>query len=617
MPQGLRPRGIGFLTKGTPARWNALAFGGLIVFVGRAVLAARHQVPVLDEGTYLLKGLLFARGVYQPFQPNGPWTNHMPLSFLIPGFIQKWFGPGLATGRYAAILAAALAVAAMWLVVRQMTGEKWAAGAVWALAAMPAAAKIYSLAVSEAFAAMLFMAAVWALTTPSSRTWRLVAGGLFAGALTMTRLNMAVAWVALGLFATVMWRRRSVWFWGASLAVVLGLHAVYWPRIMWLWARWLPAAVPLPETMRPPLHDAPRVYQAAGAAWTRAEAFWNAVRAFPLAWAGLAAGTTAAFTAAGQRFARVWLAGGVALAWALVLLHGWASISGDYCIDCFTLYTGFYAPFLVALGGVGLGLPWARGAREGGFAWLTAAAVFAVAAATNAAGFIVAVIDALRARGLPYGWLASLLYWPQIHVFPHAKPVDAARMFWGLLALAGAVVVVAVLWARRRPARAFGAGQKALWLALAAALLVLSPLPLFSGGWGPYDCPDDVLPAHARAAAALARVLPAGAKVYWASYDATLLLNAQGLVFAPQQLNNGYNWRRGGDAAALASWGYWNQALDAQWLAEADVAVLDVRHWEAAADALQAHGFVLRAEVPFATECTRERTLMVASRAAP
>ena len=73
---------------------------GLVYFLYRA-LAFAESLPTIvwDESMYLYKGYLFATGRYQPFEDFGPWTNQLPVSFLIPGYIQKWFGPGMRTGR--------------------------------------------------------------------------------------------------------------------------------------------------------------------------------------------------------------------------------------------------------------------------------------------------------------------------------------------------------------------------------------------------------------------------------------------------------------------------------------------------------------------------------------
>ena len=73
---------------------------GALLYLIQAVMYAYTTVPGLDEGSYLLKGILYLRGVYQPFEPYGPFTNKAPFAFLIPGFAQYVFGAGLRTGRF-------------------------------------------------------------------------------------------------------------------------------------------------------------------------------------------------------------------------------------------------------------------------------------------------------------------------------------------------------------------------------------------------------------------------------------------------------------------------------------------------------------------------------------
>jgi hypothetical protein len=57
----------------------------------------------------------------------------MPLAFLIPGFAQVLFGPGLRTGRYLAIVLGGLMLLGLYLSTRRLAGKWWAAGVVLAL----------------------------------------------------------------------------------------------------------------------------------------------------------------------------------------------------------------------------------------------------------------------------------------------------------------------------------------------------------------------------------------------------------------------------------------------------------------------------------------------------
>lgn len=88
---------------GKPWYANLLSLLGGLVYLIQSWMYAKMQTSLLDEGAYLYKGYLFAIGKYWPYQEYGPWTNHMPLSFLIPGYVQTVFGPGLRTGRYLAV----------------------------------------------------------------------------------------------------------------------------------------------------------------------------------------------------------------------------------------------------------------------------------------------------------------------------------------------------------------------------------------------------------------------------------------------------------------------------------------------------------------------------------
>jgi len=129
-----------------------LALAGFVAYILGAMEIARTTTSYLDEGLYLYKGYLFATGQQVPFADYGVWTNHAILSFLIPGYIQKWFGPGLETGRYFMILLSLFTLLGLWVFARRWGNAWWAAGAVWVMALNPAEIKIHTLAISEGLA---------------------------------------------------------------------------------------------------------------------------------------------------------------------------------------------------------------------------------------------------------------------------------------------------------------------------------------------------------------------------------------------------------------------------------------------------------------------------------
>jgi hypothetical protein len=134
-----------------------------------------------------------ATGQYWPFQDYGPWTNHMPLAFLIPGYAQVLFGPGLRTGRYLAVFLAALMLLGLWITVRRMGGRWWAAGALVAVALNPAGIKIYSLAISEVLIACMLVWVLALILGEDRPTWQVILGSFLAGLVGLSRLNLVPA----------------------------------------------------------------------------------------------------------------------------------------------------------------------------------------------------------------------------------------------------------------------------------------------------------------------------------------------------------------------------------------------------------------------------------------
>ncbi len=86
---------------------------------------------------YVYKGWLFVTGQYPAYQDYGPLTNHMPLAFIIPGIIQKIFGPGMATARVFAFITGLVMLAGFWLAFTRLGGKWWGTFIIWVLALSP------------------------------------------------------------------------------------------------------------------------------------------------------------------------------------------------------------------------------------------------------------------------------------------------------------------------------------------------------------------------------------------------------------------------------------------------------------------------------------------------
>ena len=114
---------------------------------------------------------------------------------------------------------------------------------------------------------------------------------------------------------------------------------------------------------------------------------------------------------------------------------------------------------------------------------------------------------------------------------------------------------------------------------LAVSVLICGLLvsPLLSGSAGRADCPAmDVISANEQLGAYLAQNIPAGSRVYWnGGLSVAPLLSAPGLRIYLPQINDGYAYVVGGDSQELLKYGFWNDALSAQWLQEADYVVVE------------------------------------------
>ncbi|MEA4909605.1 MAG: glycosyltransferase family 39 protein [Anaerolineaceae bacterium] len=569
------------LQRVTAARGAAevVALLGGLVYLAQSVYYAHADMVSMDEGTYLTKGLLFATGVYRPFQDYGPWTNKMPLAFLVPGWAEAMFGPGLRTGRYLSVLLGVLLLLALWLAARRLAGRWPAAAVVWAMALNPGNVMLYSLAISQVQVACLLAWSLYLVLGDGRRLWQLVLGSLLAMATVLTRQNMAPA-VALVL-AYIWWQhggRAFLWSTGAAAILFVLPHALYWPNILAIWAPWLPASLtPFLSAWRPVLNAASVSVQHFD--WiTRLYVFWEGMRwnFFALAGAVL---TWILWPRRREWQSPVHFRAAVFLSVLLVTLtamHLWAAIGQEYCVYCYTVYLPFFSLAGVLLVAVSF-RSWVR--RPGLLRQALAALAVLVLGVGIGFGAQQALDEPLlnlpipRTRNLrilpgtnelwrslsnKFGWSYEF----QQQVLPTAA---------GLLFAVGLLALCLAYFLLRRKARLqWGAAVSAL---LAFFLLgsLLAPTPVFSGSSLPNDCGLDVIASHEAAGAHLAQLIPPGSRVYWQNdLSPAPLLYIPGAQIYPPQLNHWYSYLQGGDPDQLLKLGYWNEILAARWQQEAD-----------------------------------------------
>ena len=206
----------------------ALAGAGLAVYFTQAIHFAHTNISTLDEGAYLYKGWLFAAGQYKPFEPYGVLTNKAPLAFLIPGYAQLIFGPGLLTGRYLAVFFGTSTVAVTWLTARRLAGSWLAAAAVWTMALQPVVIKVYSAGLSQATTAFFLSLLLLFSLSADRPLWQLILAGFLAGVVIMVRQNMVLVLPLLVLY--ILWEhgwRQALYAALAGATVLVSFHIFY------------------------------------------------------------------------------------------------------------------------------------------------------------------------------------------------------------------------------------------------------------------------------------------------------------------------------------------------------------------------------------------------------
>lgn len=567
---------------------QVLAILGGVVFFTQLWIFAHMQSSVLDEGLYLYKGLLFASGRYQPFQANGPLTNHMALAFLIPGFVQHWFGAGLRTGRYFAILISMFMLIGMWIASRRMGGKWLACGAVWAVALNPAVAKISSMAISEGLIACMMVWVIVLVIGEERPLWQVILGGGLAAILVMTRINLLLTLPIVLIY--IFWQHGK---WAGIGASLLGggffilLHALYWPNVLRLWAYWLPSQLtPFLADWQSPAGATPS-WDPHPPPFSRMMSFLQSFRIHFLSWLGVIAGILLWPQKNGWRSSAH--RRGAILLLALFIsgagMHAWASLINDYCVSCFPLYTAFFSSmgilFLVTI----------LASRKSEISRIRQViVVLLVLLISTSIGFSAfrdlnqvkpelaekaneIKVTSFLIASEPDLWLVLSekldLAEETAHQLVKAIP---ATILGGMIGVA-IIAIVWLVWQSRSRRPQFGLLLLSVFMIIG---LLLTPTRVLGGGYTLYDCSGDTITAYEEVGAHLAQTIPANSLVYWkGGLSPVPLLYLPDIRIYPAQLNGDYSLRETGDEDALLRYGWWSMTLAEKWVSEADIVLVE------------------------------------------
>ena len=565
---------------------------------------------MVDEGGYLYQGLLFAKGVYQPFQSNGLWQYNAPLSYIIPGVIQAWFGPGLVVGRFFSLFLGLLTIIGVWVVARRLAG-KWAAVvALLIIALNPALIKIYILANSQVLiACMLTWVMVFVLGDDRPR-WQVVLSSVLAGLMILTRHNLAPLFPILLVYIFFQnGKKVGLWALSLGLLVVLIGHIIYWPNILAMWTPWIPENLaPFLAAFRPPPDG---TFQMGPYGWdSRLLVFFQGFSFNGFVMIGFVVAIILwpnrdQWKNRSSRRTSIFL---MVLFATLLAFHALASLASNARVFNFTPYIAFFCEiglFLV----LSMHEVWSkaaslvRGILSAIFILVLIPGLGFAAFPVLGAGLKDTFFNILNVH-LPrtqdffhtFRFLPGSVSLQEILankfgiVFDQFTNIEAYRRI--LPAVAGLLVAglyLLILWLvqryfKKRLNRVVGFGYLTL-ITLLVASIILSPTQLMGGMYTVYDCQVNSIQGYEQTGRYLASLIPAGSKVYWQSDDGALpLLYLPGIQVLPGQIFGRWSFSASPESEKVLKFGLWNKQLADSWAVNADFILVEERLFTTAWD---------------------------------
>ena len=555
---------------------------GAVLYLVQLWISA-HTISVrLDESAYIYKGYLFATGEYTPFGPD-IWTNKAPFAFLIPGYVQAWFGPGLRPARYFGILVGFLILFGVWFTARRLGGKKWGTAVVWLFVLTPAMSKIYSPALSQGIVALM-LTGVLALSLGGDRPiWQLSLSAALAGLMLLTRQNMVLVLPILTLFIFWQYGRKAGFYalFSGATVVIIG-HLYWWPQIMSLWTPWLPGklAIPIRSLYLPPGSDiGSRGGSFSPVFSSRILAFFFAFRTYMTILVGIMVSLILwkkKWTSQKKFRDAVFL---LSLYLILFLMHAWASLGKNYCVYCFPSYLAFFN-----VGGILLIVISAPSWKKEVPKYLYPLIIILILTITTGIGFSASedIRDTLLKIQIPRMKdghflsgnveLSTLLF----NKFHLGKKLTSQYFSTAMGFTVGVFFLLSTIVAKYTFLRKKEYNFGYLFLISFFLFSFIAPPIIARTDPVPDYYQNDIIYANEEVGDYLSHYIPAGSTVYWKGGNSLipLLYIPGGVKIYPTQLNAYNNIKNGGDPKILLSLGLWNTAIDNQRKAEADYIVI-------------------------------------------
>jgi hypothetical protein len=577
---------------------------GIIAYAQQAWTLIHTQASIVfDESAYIVRGFLLASGKYWPYEDYGLPLGHMPLSFLIPGYVQVLFGPGIRTARYFTFGLGIITLIGMWIAARKLGGKWWAAVAVWAFASNPGWIETYSLGYSQVIILFFTTWSFVLLIGEDKKDWEIILASFLMGLAGMTRLNMLVVVFLLILY--IFWqygRKAGLIAMASGLTPIIILHAIYWPGILKLWAYYVPKGlIPYLEAYRFPLNFSylPEDFTLSGWLKNPNHLGWDIVRAF---WKGILKNIFAVFGVLStillwpkknswkSDYERRLVYFLLSTYLILFLMHAWAALTGVSCnFTCFKGYLIFFTNIGIFL--IIITFPY----------W-----VKKLPAWRNILIGLFISYFLIELAHWNQGWKSDLqdvikgfinLKVPRIS---HTGLIQIKKLFegkygisqktlsqslytiayWGIpLGFVGVIIPTFITSLRKYKVQFTQFGW-ILCISLLSLFLILSPFQNIGGELNTLSCNSNVLDSHEAVGEYLNSIIPKDAKVYWAIKSWMLFLYIPDVEIFPPQTNN-YTFFLPPtpelDQDFILRFGYWNLDLMEQFINEADFLLVEGR----------------------------------------
>ncbi len=556
---------------------------------------SRLQRTLLDEGNYLYKGYLFVTGKLIPFQEYGTWTNKMPLSFLVPGYFQELFGPGLDVGRnYAFILAVLIFLGTVILAIR--LGGKWG-GMITAvlLAVNPAPLKLHSLVLSQGLVSLMLVITLLLILGKNRPLWQILLGSFLAGLVPLVRINLFPFFPLV--VAYIFWehgKRKGSFALASGIVSFLGMHLLYWPGILSLWGRWIPDGLfSSVDLWKARFGNTVSLHQPNLSFTRRLMAFSQGVR-FQLPML-LGVFTSLVlwpkkFLDQHQKRSSVFL---LVVFSALFIAHAYAALFMDYNIHAFFAYLAFFhvvGIFLVAATWQDWNFqlnPLRKTLAGVGMIGFTLIVGYSISEQSSIFGawfkeFLREKIINVEGSGLG---TAVWAWWESVQARTGWRFVDLLTVVAIVLMIVVLILLISGLWwvyHRYFRERFSVDGKLELSHGLVVFLLLgtaFSPTNFLGGGFDYYDCSPQAIEQYHNAAWLVGEVIAPGDQVFWIGKDTqVVLLKAQGgkeFEIYPQQLNSIHSFRIGGNTDQLNKGGFWQDSQSQDWIDNSQVLLFE------------------------------------------